>query len=231
MLDNIIGQSNFFAGSSSFATNIYNLGPEYGLAAIDTPHRFLISGVYELPFGKGKKLLGNAGWADHIIGGWQLSTVGTFQSGFPLTITQSSNNTLAFSGGQRPTYVGGQAIATTGSISTRIDSYLNAAAFTNTPDGTFSTLSRTIGVRSPGQKNWDFGLLKNTKIFETLQAQFRVEAINAFNTPVFRAPNTNVRQFKLWQNYFAGKFRTRDANQRSLVLVSKIDEWAETLSG
>ena len=85
----------------------------------------------------------------------------------------------------------GAAIATSGSTQDRLDGYLNAAAFTAAAAGTFGNAPRTLGVRSPApQKTWDIGLFKNTQILERLKAQFRLEAINAFNTPIFRLTNT-----------------------------------------
>lgn len=190
-LDNVVGQSNFYSGTSNFAVNAYDLASEYGLSAIDTPHRFLFSGSYELPFGKGKARLSSNALLDRLVGGWQLNAIGSFQNGFPLSITQPSNNSLSYGSGHRPNVVLGVDAATAGSIGDRINSYLNPAAFSAAPAQTYGNISRTIGVRSPGQKNWDIGLIKNTTILENFKAQFRIEAINAFNTPVFRAPNTS----------------------------------------
>ena len=191
MLDSVFGQSNFYGSVAGGALNTYNLAGEYGLSSFDTPHRFNISGSYELPFGKGKKLLNDSGWLDRVVGGWQLNAIGIYQSGFPITITQSTNNTLAFSRVQRPNVVAGVDAATAGSISSRIDGFLNPAAFSTAAAGTFGNLSRTIGVRGPSpQKSWDIGLLKTVPIFESLKGQFRLEAINAFNTPIFRLTNT-----------------------------------------
>ena len=102
------------------------------------------------------------------------------ESGFPVTITQSSNNTQAYSRLQRPNLVPGVAIATAGSVADRIDGYFNPAAFTQAVAGAFGNAPRTLDVRSPApQKSWDLGLLKNTDIFESMKAQFRIEAISA----------------------------------------------------
>ena len=196
MKDNIIGQGNFYAGTSGFAPNIYDLSREYGLASIDLTHRWLVSGSYELPFGKGKRFFTGGGVAGAIASGWQVNFIGTLQSGYPLSITQANNNTNAYSTGQRPNLVAGQPLASDDPLRRALSSlasdggYFNAAAFSTAPAGTFGTLSRTIDLRGPGQANWDLGLTKDTAIFEKLKAQFRLEAINAFNTPVFRAPNT-----------------------------------------
>jgi hypothetical protein len=114
----------------------------------------------------------------------------TYQSGFPLSVSQQVNNTNAFSLGQRPNVVLGVDPGTSGSVSDRIDGYLNRAAFSAAAPNTFGNAPRTIGVRSPTTNLWDLSLLKNTTIVEGFKAQFRFEAINAFNSPVFRAPNT-----------------------------------------
>ncbi|MBI1766251.1 MAG: carboxypeptidase regulatory-like domain-containing protein [Acidobacteria bacterium] len=194
LLDNITGNGNFFApDNTSSVIDTYNRARDYGLSSVDTPHRFTVSGTYELPFGKNKSLLAGAnGVVDRLVGGWQLNSIVTYQSGFPLSLTQQVNNTNAFSLGQRPNIVLGVDPATSGSVSQRIDGYLNAAAFSAASANTFGNAPRTIGVRSPMTRNWDLSVLKNTRIVEGFNAQFRLEAVNAFNTPVFRAPNTQV---------------------------------------
>jgi hypothetical protein len=195
LLDNITGNGNFFApDNTSNVIDAYNRSRDYSLSSVDTPHRFTLSGTYELPFGRGRMLLaGASGVVDRIIGGWQLNAIVTYQSGFPLSITQQVNNTNAFSLGQRPNIVAGVDPATPGSIGERIDSgYLNPAAFTTAAPNTFGNAPRTIGVRSPSTRLFDLSMIKNTRIFEGFNAQFRIEAVNGFNTPIFRAPNTQV---------------------------------------
>jgi hypothetical protein len=195
LLDNITGNGNFFApDNTSNVIDAYNRSRDYGLSSVDTPHRFTVSGTYELPFGRGRRFLGGAGGVvDRIVGGWQLNAIVTYQSGFPLSITQQVNNTNAFSLGQRPNVALGVDPETPGSIGDRIDAgYLNPAAFTQAAPNTFGNAPRTIGARSPSARLFDYSLLKNTQIFEGLKAQFRIEAVNGFNTPIFRAPNTQV---------------------------------------
>jgi hypothetical protein len=118
--------------------------------------------------------------------GFSLLTAYTFSKQLD-NITGNSN---AFSLGQRPMVVTGVDPGTSGSVSSRIDGYLNQAAFSPAAPNTFGNARRTIGVRSPNTRNWDISVLKNTMIVEGFTAQFRLEAVNAFNTPVFRAPNT-----------------------------------------
>ena len=66
------------------------------------------------------------------------------------------------------------------------------AAFTAAPAYTFGNAPRTIGCLSPGYENWDISVFKSFPVRERITFQFRAEALNAFNTPQFRAPNTAV---------------------------------------
>ena len=80
---------------------------------------------------------------------------------------------------------------TSGSVEQRIYDYINPAAFSLAPQGTFGSTPRTIGLRGPGEKNWDLSVFKNFDFRENMRAQFRCEALNAFNSPYFYSPNTN----------------------------------------
>ena len=73
----------------------------------------------------------------------------------------------------------------------RLNNYINPAAFSTAPQFTFGNVGRTIDMRGPGQVNWDMSVFKNFSIKETLKAQFRCEALNAFNTPLFYGPNVS----------------------------------------
>jgi hypothetical protein len=120
-----------------------------------------------------------------------LNAVSVYQSGFPLQITQSTNNNSVFGyASQRPNATGTSAV-TSGSLEDRLSSYINPAAFSTAPRGTFGNIARTLGMRGPGQANWDVSLFKAFRITEALRAQFRAEALNAFNTPMFAAPNVS----------------------------------------
>ena len=90
---------------------------------------------------------------------------------------------------QRPNATGLSACYS-GSPESRIGSYLNPAAFSQAPAYTFGNVSRDIGCRSPGMANWDTSLFKDFSIKERFHAQFRAEAYNTFNTPLFAPPYT-----------------------------------------
>ena len=186
------GAGNFLNAGAAGPQNPYDIGSEYGLANVDAPLRLASGFTYELPFGKGKKLLGSGKALDYIAGGWSINSISVYQSGFPIQITQSTNNNSVFGyASQRPSATGVSPI-TSGSLEDRLGNYINPAAFSSTPRGSFGNLARTLDMRGPGQANWDLSIFKSFSIFETFKGQFRAEALNAFNTPMFAAPNVSL---------------------------------------
>lgn len=183
------GVGNTLNGGAKAPQNPYNMASEYAFSNIDSPFRWSSSVSYELPVGKGKALLGNGGAASYILGGWVINSVSVFQTGFPLQISQSTNFNSGFGyGSQRPNATGISPV-TSGSLEQRLGGYINPLAFSTAPQFTFGNLSRTIDMRGPGQVNWDMSVFKNFSIKEKLKAQFRTEALNAMNTPLFYGPS------------------------------------------
>ena len=182
------------AGTSQVASpagpqNAYNLNGEWSLSAQDVPNRFTTAITYELPFGKGKPFLHNSRVLDLIVGGWSANAFSVIQSGYPLSVTQPNNNSVFGASYQRPNATG-TSPATSGSTDSRINSWLNPAAFSQASLLTFGNTSRFLNVRGPGLFNWDLSAFKTFSIKERVTAQFRAEALNATNTVYFGTPNT-----------------------------------------
>jgi hypothetical protein len=192
-LDNASG---IFAslGDPNYPQNSYDLRGERGRSGFDVRHRFSLSYAYDLPFGKGKSLLSNAGWATALVTGWQTYGVITLQTGRPFTVAllpefDNSNtgiSNLGFLGNDRPNLVG----------SARLDNptperWFNTAAFVIPPFGRFGNAGRNI-LDGPSYKNVNFSLVKNTAIREELAIQFRAEFFNLFNHPNFGLPDNFV---------------------------------------
>jgi hypothetical protein len=185
------GPANTLNSGNKGPQNPYDMASEYAFSNIDTPLRWSTAISYEMPFGKGKKFANYSGVANYLVGGWVVNAVSVYQTGFPLQITQSTNFNSAFGyASQRPNATGVSAV-TSGSLEDRLNNYINKAAFSNAPQFTFGNLGRTLDMRGPGQANWDLSVFKNVVIRETLKAQFRCEALNAFNTPLFYGPNVS----------------------------------------
>jgi trimeric autotransporter adhesin len=187
--DNSNSQSNTYAPSASGVQDYYNYSAEWGLALINTPWRWTSATNYKLPLGKGEKFLNNSSWLDLAVGGWAINLTTTMQTGFPVAISQSNLNSGIGTGGQRPNATGISPV-TSGSLESRLNDYINPAAFSQAPVYTFGNVSRTIGMRGPGQANVDFSLFKTYSAKEKLNIQFRFEVFNLTNTPLFDALNT-----------------------------------------
>ena len=185
------GAGNFLNAGNNGPQNPYDMASEYSLANVDTPLRWSTGFTFELPFGKGKKFLTSSKALDYAVGGWSANAISVYQSGFPLQIAQSTNNNSVFGyASQRPNATGTSPV-TSGSLESRLSNYINPAAFTTAPRGAFGNLARTLDMRGPGQANWDLSIFKSISITEKFKGQFRAEALNAFNTPMFAAPNTS----------------------------------------
>jgi carboxypeptidase family protein/TonB-dependent receptor-like protein len=169
----------------------YNIRGDRGLATIDIAHRFVISYLYELPFGKGRKFGANApGGLDAIIGGWQFNGITTFQSGTPLTIT--ANNTAGlFNPLTRPN-TNGKDPRLGGKVDERLNKYFDTSVYSQPPAFTFGNVGPTVNIRNDGVRSFDLSLFKQFAPTERMRVQFRVEALNAFNTPRFGSPTTSV---------------------------------------
>jgi hypothetical protein len=196
-LDNEVlsGGSNAFNGLGGAATggiqNIYNLGAEWALAAANQPLRWTGTWTYQLPFGTGKPFLNSNKPLDWFVGGWELNGTAIIGNGEPLFIIQTDLNATIGSANQRPNATGVNACGS-GSPESRVNSYINTAAFSSAPAYTFGNVSRDISCQSPGMANWDISLFKTVTVKEKFRAQFRAEALNAFNTPFFAPPPTNI---------------------------------------
>ena len=190
-IDNTQGTNGWAqVNSGSFFRNNYDLALEKSLDGNDIPQSFVMNYVYEIPVGKGRAVGSNFSKpVDAIIGGWQVSGVTTFKSGFPLSITTSNNNACAsFGCGQRPNIVGNSSLS-----SPSIGEWFNTAAFAQPAAYTFGNAPRYMSnLRSPGFANWDIAIQKWWSFTENLRLQLRAEMFNTFNHTNLFAPDTNL---------------------------------------
>jgi hypothetical protein len=154
--------------------------PTKMISDLDVPHRLSISGIYELPFGSGKRYMADAtGFVNGLVGGWQLQGVYTFQSGFPVRF-----GTDAF-------YSGGDIALSSDERSTR--RWFNTDAFTSILTGSSTAATpvdhlrrlpfRFEDVRADTINNLDLSLIKNVSFRGGMELQLRAEFINALNEP------------------------------------------------
>ena len=128
---------------------------------------------------------------EFLLGGWSLDGQQLIHSGTPLAITQNNLNTGCNGCGQYATATGTSA-QTTGSVDSRLNSWVNIAAFTQTPAYAFGNVSPRINVYSPSLFNIDASVHKTVTFKEYYRVQFRAEALNLTNTVLFASPTLNV---------------------------------------
>jgi Carboxypeptidase regulatory-like domain len=160
---------------------------EHSALVTDIRNRFTGTALYQLPFGRGKAFAANApSWLNQMIGGWQVNSIVSVQSGFPLSLSESGQQ--AFSG-TRPSFVPGQNPLTPGSVEQRLSGYLNSQSFRLTQSFELGTVPRSAAnMRGPFNFSDDLSLVKDFPIREALRLQFRVEAFNFLNKVEFGLP-------------------------------------------
>jgi hypothetical protein len=186
--DNQFGESNTFSSRQGSALNSYDLDAEYGVSLLDVAHRLNVNASFQLPFGEGRKWL-TTGVGNALAGGWQVTVAGRYQTGFPLNISQSSNNSNLLGSNQRPNVVEGVDVMTTGSQEERaVSGWINPAAFSAAPAFTFGNSPRTNpDWRGPGQRTTDLAISK-TQRFGGRSVSLRVDVLNLFDDPLFVGP-------------------------------------------
>ena len=160
-------------GSTGYQNGLYNRRAERSLDPTDVSQRLVLSGVYELPVGKGRALNISKPVLNVIAGGWQLDTVALFQTGVPVVVSGASNFLAS-----RPNSTGKSAAIDNGTIARWFDT----SVFVNPPNYTYGNLGRVLpDVRNPGVINVDLSLVKNVQIHERIRLQVRAESFNALN--------------------------------------------------
>jgi hypothetical protein len=165
------------------ATNRLNVGDpnlQYRIAGEDRPHRFVFSGSYELPFGKGKSLLSNVNSvADRLVAGWQLNAIFTTQAGSPVEF----GNVI---------YYGGDLNWQSRNLNQAFDTTRFERAAALQLDRNVRTFPQAFpAYRGDIIQNVDLSVIKNIRIVERVTLQLRGEAFNAFNRTNFNGPDLN----------------------------------------
>jgi len=183
------------AGGAGIAQDQYNRRLEKSIGAFDQTHVLKMSTVYELPFGPGKKHLTQGGLAGHVFGGWRLSGILTYMSGFPLALTRN-NPFPIFNGTTRPvitSYDNWRTPLKGDKFDPAVDTFLNRAAFPAQPSDLFGNATRfNPNQRSFPNFNENISLAKSFRFTESKRVDFRWEAFNLFNRTVFGTGSNNL---------------------------------------
>ena len=174
--------------------------PEYfglnrSLCGIDQAGRFTANGIYELPFGKGKRWA-TGGFGAAILGGWQVNGLLSMFSGNPFTVSSSGTSLNAPENSQRADWVGGSAKPTKLGGVGRGQAFYDWTQWAPVTQARFGNAGFNI-LRGPGMVNLDFGVFRQFKMGERFSLHFRGEAFNLTNTPHFSNPSNNISNLRL----------------------------------
>jgi len=197
-----INDGSVGGGESSGPENVNCLPCDKGPSVFDVRHNVAVNAVYELPFGPGKPYLNAPGAVGKLIGGWELSSIGLWHTGHPLTVSMDLSGSI--SGGpfdslpytyllpdgndqtnQRPDIIPGVPLTLPGGGRNGVP-LINAAAFQAPPldaNGNFTHFGDAPNgvVRALNSWQVDLALTKETKLTEHVAMEFAVQAFNIFN--------------------------------------------------
>lgn len=206
-----VGQTNFDP-----LLDINQPDLEYQRADYDATHIFNFNGIFELPFGKGRRWLNSDGWVDKVFGGWEFTSIVKVATGAPFSIldTRGTLNRTGRSARQTATsnlnkdeikdligifrtpegvfFINPAVInPATGRAAEGIGSTpFGGQVFFNAPPGTTGNLERNF-LNGPLFVNWDAGLIKNFRLTESVRFQVRAEAFNVLNRANFFIGNVS----------------------------------------
>ena len=215
---------NSLNSQGNITQDSYNIRNDRGLSDFDARHRFVINSIYDLPF-KGNRL----------VEGWEFAIITQLQTGNPINII-TTNATFTGSTTIRPDILGPvsvglhPAVDASGKGNGNLQYFPSAACTTPQPGclfvaaNHFGNLGRNVLI-GPGFEDIDFSLVKNTKIYERLTVQFRVDAFDLFNHPNFGQPNRTVSTApgNTFGQISSTRFATGDSgSSRQLQLAMKL---------
>lgn len=229
-----ISQANDTAlqiGWSGAVQDHFNRGLERSIATYHVPHVFRLTWLYELPFGKGKRFGSGSTFVDKVLGGWTFSSIHEYRSGNPVSVGQGGIRSPRGFGGFRPDVTG--ASQTLGGASDSLDffqgtPYLNPDAFeplsaenggktaNNTPLRPGTAPRRLPNVRGPHSSSERMRFVKKFDIYERVEFEFGVAAINPFNRHTRGIITTNLNSADF------GKLRINGGGQRVMQVEARL---------
>jgi hypothetical protein len=187
----------------------YNLAADRSVSDTDVPLVFTFSGVYQLPFGKGKTYLQH-GIASALAGGWQINGILATRSGTPFTVGINFDNANANGGSQRPNQVGNP-----NSAPHNVKEWFNTSAFAVPAQYTYGNVHRN-SLRGPAYTDLDFSLLRNFDLPRSTTLQFRSEFFNILNHPNFGNPDSTLEDSTF------GQITGTAGNPREIQFAAKV---------
>jgi hypothetical protein len=223
LISNVQGENpglGTFIGNGDIGTqNAYDRRADKAISNQDVPHHLVVAYSYELPIGKGKKYLSNANPAVRgVVGGWKLSALHNYQTGYALRVVSNQNIGL-LAGTIRANIISGQPLKNpsfTGDPNTA--TYINTAAFARPANFTFGNSPLNIPwLRSPALLSEDVSLGKEFPLWsEGRRVEFKASAFNIANRVQFGGINNTV------ENPAFGRLTSQSNRAREIQLNLRI---------
>jgi hypothetical protein len=178
------------AGNSDNGLRFYvpsQFSKNNSVADFDRTHSFTGAANWEVPFGKGKKLA-TSGPASHILGGWQLNPAFQAYSGLPFIVTADGSSLAAPANTQVADWSGSANLLRGVGLGAP---FYDVSGFKAITEQRFGNMPLN-GVRGPRYFLMNLGLFRQFRVTESVNLQFRSEALNLTNTPTLNNPNANV---------------------------------------
>jgi hypothetical protein len=188
-------------------------------ADFDRRHMFNQSYVWELPFGKGKRMA-TSGWSQYVLGGWQLTGILTLMSGQALNISAPAATLNAPGNSNNPNYVGSGSLPVPGKINFRATgrdqaTWFDTTVFQAPSANTFGNVGRNA-FTGPGFFNVDMSLFRRFRVREGWTLEFRAESFNFTNTPQYPNPDGGFGNATFGQITNAGIGSSADGGSRQI---------------
>jgi hypothetical protein len=185
---------NLTGGSTP--ANAYDYALERSNSPFDVQHRFVGNAVWNLPIGKGGRILNGNGLTSRLVGGWQLNSIVTLETGTPFTVIAPDQSQPGGNHQSRANCIGNPYTGATTDPSQIAGAgatgfYLNPAAFAVPAVGAFGTCAPRA-FHGPGVENVDLSVFKQFAIKEQWKVEFRSEFFNSFNHANFTNPSANA---------------------------------------
>ncbi len=165
---------------------------DYGPTTSNVPQSLVLSAVYDLPFGRGKRFGGDMPRAlDAVVGGWNVNFISTFQNGTPFTISAPNNTVWPAANIRANRTCNGRSELQNKDLRSNGYQWLQTGCFAAPATGFFGNGGFGI-LGGPGINNTDFGAHKSFSLFEQVKFTLRGEFFNVFNHAQFNNPDTSV---------------------------------------
>src|ERR1700733_6957693 len=200
----------WFGVEGTVVQNPYDPKASRGLSGTNVPHVFTANGLYEIPIGKGKSFSTGNSVGDYILGNWQLNNIFTFRNGQPFTVTDSADiANIGNTGYEFANRVGNPTL----SHKTKSE-WFNTAAYAIPAQYTYGTNGRNT-QQYQRWINLDMSVIRSFPIKEQFHFEFRAEAFNLANHPIFGQPGNDLNAPSPF-----GSVGTNQANLNRILQVS-----------